>query len=154
MLSQNSPTASSIVLQCMHCTHLSIIQGISRKTRWNKHEQLGSVFLQGVQVQLLFFISLWQALKKREMAKPSHFCQAHIWTFWYFDAWVYSLMIGMIFWTWGCFQIVWLLHLTWTEHSEIPHKTSDDLRHLWTSLRYPLTPQQTPPRHIQTTQDA
>ena len=108
--------------------------------------------VQGVQVQLLFLISLWQALKKREMAKPSHFCQAHIWTFWYFDAWVYSLMIGMIFW--GCFQIEWLLHLTWTEHSENPHKTSKHLRHPWISLRYPLTPPETPPRHLQTTQDA
>ena len=54
----------------------------------------------------------------------------------------------------GCFQIVWLLQLTWAEHSENPHKTSQHLRHPWISLRYPLTPPQTPPRHIQTIQDA
>ena len=43
---------------------------------------------------------------------------------------------------------------SWTEHSENPHKTTQHLRHPWISLRYPLTPPPTPPRHLQTSQDA
>ena len=37
-----------------------------------------NIQLQGDQVQLLFFIHFWQALKTQKLHNPNHFCQAYI----------------------------------------------------------------------------
>ena len=65
------------------------------------------LLLQGDQVQLLFSIHFWRALKTQKLPNPNHFCQAYIITFWYFDV---SIGSGEKSWTFQGFAkiVLWL----------------------------------------------
>ena len=97
--------------------------------------------VQGVHVQLPFFISFWRALKNKKIIKPNLFCQPHIWTFWYFEISVWSDEKSHAFQ--GCAKIVLRLHTARAKNPDTPkpHPSNSNFHEYHSDILWP------PPRH-------